>query len=120
MANVSKLPTPGNRLQAFAEAVHQSSRDHGFWEGPSNQNVPSKLALIHSEISEALEAYRNGTAVDSYPDGGKPEGLGVELADAVIRILDLAVWLNIDLPYAMKVKAEYNLTRPYKHGGKVV
>lgn len=80
--------------------------------------IPEKLALIHGEISEALECYRDDQLYE-YEENGKPEGFGVELADAVIRILDLAGALGIDLQDAMEKKHAYNAARPERHGGKL-
>lgn len=106
-------------FENLQEAVYKTSVDHGWWEGEIN--IPEKLALIHSEVSEALEEYRNGIELSSvyYTDSGKPEGFGVELADAVIRIMDLCGHLGIDLAGLVEEKHEYNLTRSYRHGGKL-
>ena len=84
--------------------------------------VPSLLMLIVSEISEALEEHRHGRAPDEiwYTAEGKPEGVPVELADAVIRICDMCGKWNIPLVRALVEKAAYNQTRPHRHGGKVV
>lgn len=80
----------------------------------------SKLALIHSEVSEALEEARNGKSLQenwqSLPE--KPEGVPAELADIVIRVFDLAGWLVIDLEAAIVEKLDYNKSRSYKHGKK--
>lgn len=106
-------------------AVHETAKEHGWWEGKDLTCIPEKLALIHSEISEALEEYRKGSnpSVRYYEPSHelteKPEGFGVELADAVIRIMDLCEWLGIDLAGLVVEKHEYNLTRSFKHGGKL-
>lgn len=99
-------------------AAHQNSVDHGFWEG--EQNVSEKLCLVHSEVSEALEEYRAGHPLSGlrFSDQGKPEGFGVELADACIRIFDLAGRYGINLSDCLKQKMAYNSTRAHKHGGK--
>ena len=91
-------------------------------------DVGAKLALIHSEVSEALEAVRDGelatyeigpdgTRYDA-PAGHKPEGLPVELADIVIRVADLAGAMGVDLEDAVIRKMQYNAGRPMRHGGK--
>lgn len=87
--------------------------------------IAEKLALIHSEVSEALEEVRNAQSttdltVISLGEGNKPEGFAVELADVLIRLLDLAAALNIDLADVVEVKMRYNDSRPYKHGGKTL
>ena len=71
--------------------------------------VAEKLALIHSEVSEAMEGHRKGLMDDKLPDRPMVE---VELADAVIRICDLAGALGLDLGGAIASKLAYNLTRP--------
>ena len=81
--------------------------------------IAAKLLLITSEVSEAAECLRKGemrARVD--PETKKPEGFEVELADAVIRILDMAEGLGLNLGRAMLLKTEYNRLRPYRHGGK--
>lgn len=76
------------------------------------------LALVHSETSEALEAYRaRGLEAWTRVDG-KPEGVAAELADVVIRVADLAGYLGIDLGAAIRGKMEFNAGRPHRHGGK--
>lgn len=116
-------------IEQLQEEIHRVAREHGWWadvgpEGKNERAIPEKLCLIHSEISEALEEYRNlavGVPVNfTYHKDKKPEGFAIELADAVIRILDLCGALDIDLALAIKVKMGYNATRPYKHGGKRV
>lgn len=105
--------------------VHKLAVDNGWWpEGTDLRIVPEKLALIHSEISEALEEYRSLNERDLqdvyFNDGSdKPEGFGVELADAIIRIFDLAEFLGLDMEYLVLRKHAYNQTRSYRHGGKL-
>lgn len=78
--------------------------NHLFWQHPIN--IPEKLCLIHSEISEALEALRLENSI------------GEELADAVIRIMDLAEYLDIDLNQEIFIKHNINKTRPIKNNKK--
>jgi NTP pyrophosphatase (non-canonical NTP hydrolase) len=76
------------------------------------------IALAHSELSEALEAYRDGLPLSEFTSEGKPEGIAVELADVLIRIFDMSEELGIPLEDAIKAKMAYNKTRSYRHGGK--
>lgn len=71
--------------------------------------TPTKLALIHSEVSEAMEGYRKNLQDDHLPERKMFE---VELADAVIRIFDLAGAHNLDLGGALAEKLIYNQKRP--------
>jgi NTP pyrophosphatase (non-canonical NTP hydrolase) len=76
--------------------------------------------LLHSEISEAFEEYRNGYGLTEIRfEGTKPEGIPIELADVVIRLLDMCYQFEIPLAAAILEKIRYNKTRPYRHGGKI-
>jgi NTP pyrophosphatase (non-canonical NTP hydrolase) len=78
------------------------------------------IALVHSELSEALEEHRAGRKASEtyYRPDGKPEGIPSELADVVIRLLDICGYFNIDLETAIIEKMQFNESRPYRHGGK--
>ena len=73
-----------------------------------------------SEVSEALEEYRNGRLPTEVYTGnnGKTEGIPIELADVIIRVLDYCGYAGIDIDATISQKHEYNKTRPYRHGGK--
>ena len=99
-------------------ASHAIAVSKGWWE--EDRNIGELLALVHSEVSEALEEWRGGEglAVIRMEDG-KPTGFPVELADVLIRVADLAESAGIDLNAALKIKMHYNATRPWRHGGKL-
>ena len=100
----------------------QNAKDHGWHD--SNRSIGDLICLMHSELSEALEEHRNGRAPNEVyfneQKPRKPEGIPVELADCIIRIFDFCGLHNIDLESVLKQKMEYNRTRPYRHGNKVV
>jgi len=99
---------------------NKTARDKGFWDDP-NPNFGEKVALIHSELSEALEEVRSGgleagNMIFFKPDNpDKPEGVAVELADALIRLGDLCWQYDIPLLKATRLKMAFNKTRPRKH-----
>jgi hypothetical protein len=103
-------------LQKSATAI---AKEKGWWEDPVD--VGTKIALVHSEASEALEEWRNPQVKLNetyYSPKKKPLGFPIELADIVIRVAELAEHLQIDLTRAIHVKQAYNRTRPFRHGGK--
>lgn len=75
----------------------------------SRQQIPEKLMLIVSELAEALEYYRNNDN----------ENFEIEIADVIIRTLDLCGGLKINIDNVIKQKMKYNFTRPYRHGNKL-
>lgn len=77
------------------------------------------IALMHSELSEAVEEERLGNSRLYYDDDGKPCGTYIELIDAVIRILDYLESEDINVGELLRVKHNYNITRPRRHGNKL-
>jgi hypothetical protein len=120
-SNVFDELGPLNRIGLNA---HNCAVRHGWYE--SERSALEIHALIHSEIAEATECVRNGESpvwVKNVPTQehtlfGKPEGEAVELADALIRILDHASARGWDMDKIVADKMAYNETRPYRHGGK--
>lgn len=134
-------------IQEMVKQAHEDAVKHGWWDNPPE--VGTAIALIHSELSEALEESRSGKyprdtyfeckatpqRLESYCgkekegictaheddrcEHAKPCGIPSELADAVIRIADLCGHMGIDLEAAIVAKMEYNKGRPFKHGGKL-
>lgn len=133
-------------LNEFAAEVHDNAVKHGWWE--TERELPELISLMHSELSEALEEFREGRndtwyeclnheATDLYGEccngcdiaskntpchyrSQKPEGVTIELMDCIIRILDYCGNYNIDVEEALNIKHRYNLVRQYRHGGKKI
>jgi len=151
-------------ITELVKEAYETAKEKGWHDVPAT--FGDRIALCHSELSEALEAYRDthhGMAnpfdpiysregrltrfpyeyvvgegnsdiksvgmftditkrYEIHPDDkvelNKPEGVIHELADVVIRIMDMCGLYGMDLEAAIDRKMEYNKTRPYRHGGK--
>jgi len=88
------------------DKCHGSAKAAGWWN--KERNIPEALCLIHSEISEAMEGYRKDKPDEHLNDH---KSVTVELADALIRIFDLAGGLKLPLGEALAEKLCYNQTR---------
>ena len=87
---------------------HGIARDCGWWSEATERDVPRLLMLCVSELSEAMEGHRKDLMDDHLPTRKMFE---VELADAIIRIFDMAGGLNLDVPGAIVEKLVYNVQR---------
>lgn len=115
-------------INYLVEECHLISTEKGFYDDVNKtyaelqvdeRFIGTQIALMHSELSEALEALRDnkqGIYYKQQKKGFKPEGMVVELADCIIRIFDLCGALNLKLGKALREKIDYNRTRDYKHG----
>ncbi|MCM8781868.1 MAG: hypothetical protein NC828_02305, partial [Candidatus Omnitrophica bacterium] len=89
----------------YIDLCHSIAKEKGWWD--TQRNDGELIALMHSELSEALEAMRNCSS---------KEAIAEELADCCIRIFDFCGAREIDLEKTLHDKIEYNKTRPYRHG----
>ena len=107
-------------IEELLKESHRTAGQKGWWE--KERPFGDQVANFHGEVSEAWEEYRKfglDPAKFLYFIDGKPEGIAAELADVFICIADTCEHYGIDLTEAIRVKLEYNKTRPYRHGNKL-
>lgn len=105
-----------NRWNNFCRGVNELAHEKGWYDEP--RELGTMIALCHSELSEALEALRGNGIVKASKKIPNYTEVEEELADVVIRIMDMAHENGWDVGGAIEAKHEYNKTREYKHGGK--
>ena len=124
-----KLPF-GNDLNQYAKFIHETAVQQGYWDG--GHAFHYTMANAMAELGEALSEYRDGNPVLYYRDANgnktvdiqsahdedKPYGLGVEIVDTIIWLLDYMYFMGIDIDDIMRRKVRYNATRGYLHGHK--
>lgn len=134
IANAMLAEVPGG-INNLACAIYERNVEKGFYE--KEKNIGEMLCLIHSEVSEALEADRNRsyamltepqrnvlmgwTGNDDFIKDYKDKVKGSfeeEMADIFIRLLDMCAFKGIDIEFHVKAKMRYNLSREKYHGKK--
>ena len=105
-------------LNELARECHAIALSKGWYD--TERTVPELLMLCVSELAEALESYRRNEPRKAIWTNaqGRLEGFPAELADAIIRILDMCGFYGIDIQTAFDTKMAYNRTRSFRHGNK--
>lgn len=131
--NVKQNEAFAHHFLELQKQIHGDMVANGFWDqcyiqadkghgnvdqefDPGLRNTGEAIALMHSELSEALEADRKNILQSEHIPTFT--GLEEELADVIIRIMDYAQANELRIPEAILAKCEFNRTRPHKHGKK--
>lgn len=115
-------------IEEYQAEIREINEANGWFEG--ERSFGDDIALLHSEVSEMYEAYREWEFEDATAQAvasitgevalPKPEGVGSECADVLVRLLDTCERHGIDLRWELERKLEHNRTRGHRHGGKLV
>jgi NTP pyrophosphatase (non-canonical NTP hydrolase) len=106
-------------LANLAQQVHQINVKNGWYD--FKRTPGDEVALLHSEVAELFECIRNNQWTTSFEgEDNKPVGAHSECADILIRLMDFCNRYNINLGKEVETKLEYNKSRSYRHGGKVL
>ena len=114
-------PTPeeeceiAETINRLAKDIYNVAEEHGWHD--RERTFGDVIALCHSELSEALEAYRNDEPM-FWMNKDKPDGIAVEMIDCVIRILEYLAGESVNIGALLMIKIGYNRLRTYRHGGK--
>lgn len=103
-------------LLDMAEEVYQNNVNKGWYD--DQRSFLEAMALLHTEVSEAVETWRDIGFEKRTDASGKPDDVGSELADVLIRLLDDCYRNGIDLEAEYERKMAFNRTRSYRHGNK--
>lgn len=112
-------------LEEYQQEIREINEANGWFD--ADRTFGDDVALLHSEVSEMFEAYRDHGLEDqtarqeAFSDKlPKPEGVGSEAADILVRLLDTCGRYGIDIRGELERKIAYNATRGYRHGNKRV
>jgi hypothetical protein len=107
-------------INELAERVHRDAKSLGWYDEGKVRTDLETLMMVVTELAEAVDEIRDPKGSPFYiSDKGKPEGWGVEVADAIIRLLDFCAYKNLNIQGIIDEKLKFNLTRGYRHGNKL-
>ena len=104
------------RISEAQARAYETAKGKGWHD--EERSFGDIASLIHTEVSEAVEAYRSEGLEIWYRDDGKPEGVPYELADVVVRVMDWFGSQGLELEEFLQTKMRFNATRSRRHGGK--